>query len=413
MRVVHVGPPVARLGGPAGYLYELRRAGAGKNPSGIDVRFPPPAALAPRVSAGWVRRGREGLGRLKRVVFGPPPYYRPKESALRSERGEIHDMLEETARASLKDAAASLDLALDDATDTLFTHDPFCAEVVLEKRRAHQQVWMMVHCPMPLALYLAWSWGVPERDWRDILQFPDVAMWIGRELDVWRQVDRLLLPCPEAGEELERIDPRFGTASRRVEYLLTGASAPEAAEARSKRNLPHGPVGLFLGNAQPYRGLDRLLEAIRLVPPALPGVVAVAGPSRETIARHPRILSLGRVTDVFGLLREVDFVINVNRFSLFDLSTIEAAEAGKPLLLHRVGGNKTFQALGAGAVMLADLAPRTIAAGLEAMFSMKQDQMKALGERSRQCYLAHLTSDRLWARHVELYQEAASLVGRA
>ena len=78
----------------------------------------------------------------------------------------------------------------------------------------------------------------------------------------------------------------------------------------------------------------------------------IAGASRGTPASHPRLHQLGVVRDVTDLLDAIDVVVNVNRFSLFDLSTIEAAAAGLPMLLHATGGNLAFKRLGAGAVMI-------------------------------------------------------------
>jgi glycosyltransferase involved in cell wall biosynthesis len=117
------------------------------------------------------------------------------------------------------------------------------------------------------------------------------------------------------------------------------------------------------------------------------------------------------VSDVGVLLMAVDVVINVNRFSLFDLSTIEALEAGRPLLLTPVGGNLAFEGLGAGAVMLDAVEPAAIAAGLRAVFDMAPAARAALGARSRACYETHLTPRHLRQRHVDLYDAAAATTG--
>ena len=38
---------------------------------------------------------------------------------------------------------------------------------------AGQQVWMMCHGIVPMVLYLAWSWALPEVDWRELVEYPD------------------------------------------------------------------------------------------------------------------------------------------------------------------------------------------------------------------------------------------------
>ncbi len=111
--------------------------------------------------------------------------------------------------------------------------------------------------------------------------------------------------------------------------------------------------------------------------------------------------------DVAALLASVDFLINVNRFTLFDLSTIEALQAGRPLLLHAVGGNRTFERLGAGAMMISDLQPRTIAGSLLHMGTLDRSRLDALGRQSRACWESQLTPHHMWERHLALYDEIA------
>src|SRR4030095_13178690 len=135
--------------------------------------------------------------------------------------------------------------------------------------------------------------------------------------------------------------------------------------------------------------------------------IAVAGPPTSKVPQHPRMRALGRVDDIAALFASVDFLINVNRFSLFDLSTIEAAEAGKPFLLHAVGGNRAFERIGAGCVMLRDLAPATVASGLTHMASLEQSMLLAMGRQSRECWERQLTPRHMWERHLALYDAAA------
>src|SRR6266850_1065620 len=350
MIVAHVGPPLARTGGPAGYLYQLQSAAAEAPASRHDVRFPvarPAATPASQRSDVW-----SVLGRVKRALFGEPDFYRPPQEDLAARGGNIDRMMRELTDRIRADTAASLDAAAD--ADVILTHDSFSTEAALEGRRAGQRIWMMCHAVTPIGLYAAWSWGVPEAGWQSLLALPDVSWWCDWELGVWKQVDGVIIPC-----------------------------------------------------AEPYRGFDALVEAVHLLPLDADVGVAVAGPDPGKVPPHPLLRPLGRVEDVGALLASVDFLINVNRFTLFDLSTIEAAQAARPLLLHAVGGNRTFERLGAGCIMLDDLEPRTIVERLTEIAALDRASLDELGRKSRACWERQLTPLHMWERHLALYDDIA------
>ena len=414
MRIAHIGPPLARRGGPAGYLLQLSiaadRYGA---QSGHSTTFPcveTPVA-APPPSFG--DRVRARLRPLKRALVGEPTFYRPSLEELRRTGGAVDALLTGSIHGVRADAAASIDAALAADVDVLVAHEAAVAERLLDVRHPGQQVWLMMHAPMPLGLDMTWSWSVPEWDWDEILDLPDVQHWVRWELGVASAADRLITACPEAVAELARADARF--ARLPFEYVLTGAEGRERgfpaesrAQLRARWQLPvDQPIALFLSSPLPYRGLDVLVDAAAMLPASVPGVIAIAGASRGTPRQHPRLRHLGMVRDVTDLLHAVDFVVNVNRFSLFDLSIIEAAEAGQPMLLHATGGNNRFHQLGAGALMLPDLEVATVADGLERCFTMSTESRAELGRASRRCYDAHLTLQHLWCGHAALYDRAS------
>jgi hypothetical protein len=208
MRVAHVGPPLARQGGPAGYLYQLQRAAADAGVVG-RVSFP---MTAPRLAAKRVpvtERVRARLGVVKRALVGAKAPYRPSDEILSAEHGHVERVMRDACRSIVDEANASIGAARVGSPDVFFCHDAPTAARCLELRAPGQHVWLMVHNPMPLALYLVWNWGVPEREWREVMTYPDVRRWTAWELDVWRAVDRLVLPCPEALEEMGRIEVAY------------------------------------------------------------------------------------------------------------------------------------------------------------------------------------------------------------
>jgi glycosyltransferase involved in cell wall biosynthesis len=411
MIVVHVGPPTGRLGGPPGYLHQLKTAASTDPHPRHDVRFPatssgPRPSLTPSPTISTFTR-------IQRKLFGPK-FYRPSPSEMSRAGGVVDRMLREMAADLRADVEPSLMHALAEA-DVIFTHDTFSAEDALAQRRRGQHVWMMCHGVTPIALYAAWSWALPEADWRTLMDLADVQSWTAWELDVWRRVDRFILPCAEAADSFLSIDARLTAAFDRAEYILSGASTPPAqsADAFSGDDLGaqdgHTRVGLYLGSPEPYRGFDALMAGVNRLSRDANVLIAVAGPAPDKVPAHPKVRALGRVDDVAPLLDAVDFLINVNRFSLFDLSTIEATQAGKPLLLHAVGGNRAFQRLGAGCVMLDDLEPDTIANRLSSMAAMDDASLVALGRRSRACWETLLTPRHMWERHLAFYDTVSGV----
>ncbi|MDX1996905.1 MAG: glycosyltransferase family 4 protein [Thermoanaerobaculia bacterium] len=410
MKIAHVGPPRARTGGPAGYLWELAQVAV------LDERFTvsfpdeaPPQRPTPPPS--WIQRGRASLGKLKRCVFGAPTFRRHALEDLREPGGAAAELLAAAETLSHAEVAPSLEAALVNA-DVLFAHDAWTADRLLARRRPGQDVWLFLHAPFPLGFFQVWSFGRPDLPWQTIAELTDVRAATERELATFRAVDRLILPCAEAGDEFLRFDSRFAEPLARAEFLPTGAAGPnrrfpaeDRVRLRRRFGLPEAaPIALFLGNDQPYRGLDTLLDALPALAPG-PGLVAVAGPAPDRLPTHPRLRALGRVTAVADLLAAVDFVINVNRFSLFDLSTIEALAAGSPLLLHATGGNRAFGRLGAGCRMFPDLAPETIARALDGLFRLDEFERQRLADASRACWVEHLSPAVWWRRHAELYRQ--------
>jgi glycosyltransferase involved in cell wall biosynthesis len=424
VKIAHLGSHIGQQGGPPGYLLQLRRAFDAFGTGGCEVTLPPPKARASsRPAPTAMARLLQSLRRIRRHVVGAPAVYRPAAEAVIRRGGPIDAFMATAWRDIQSGGRESVDQGVSANADILFAHDAPTAELALEHRQRGQRVWLFMHTPMPLALYLSWCWGVPEAAWQEVARWPDVEEWCRRERDVIQQVDEVLLPCPEAHEEFARVDARFAEALRRATFLMTGAIGParswpdaSRADVRHRFGLPVDvPIALYVGNAQPYRGLDALLESIRLMPGVseVPGVVAIAGPSIETIALSRRLHALGPVSEVADLLFAVDGVINVNRFSLFDLSTIEALEAGCPLLMHRTGGNKTFARLGAGALIIDDIAPATIARALTRFFTTDAEARRLMGRASRAAYDNHTTLRQLRDRHISLYTRPLAMVREA
>ena len=210
MRIAHVGPPLMRTGGPAGYLLELRRQADETDDDGRhQVRFPELSSRPPvrRRSSLSIDR----LRRWKRAIVGPPRFYRPSPDEMRRERGVIDDLLTRAAEDSVA------------LSPTVFRAS--CRRLLRARRtrrggdEGESGRWRsLAHGAFPHAhgsLSRLELGRTRNRPWEEIASLPDVKRWIEKELEIWRLVDRVVLPCPEALDELVRVDPRFADAARR------------------------------------------------------------------------------------------------------------------------------------------------------------------------------------------------------
>ena len=151
MKIAHIGPPLARSGGPAGYLYQLQRAAHSRVSDSLQVLFPPPASPA----ALWpgptrVQRARHLLGRWKRQLLGPPQSAASLGSNPAERRGGIDRMLKSVVHACVEEATPSLSPALaENGADILFVHDIFCADFLIRQRNltSGYGLWRITPCP--------------------------------------------------------------------------------------------------------------------------------------------------------------------------------------------------------------------------------------------------------------------------
>ena len=110
MRIAHIGPPLARRGGPAGYLWQLKTAADSASADPRHALTFPPHEIPPAPPRPSVRsRVRNVTGNVKRALLGPPTFYRPSPDDVRREGGAIDGLLRGSAQSSCTESAVSID----------------------------------------------------------------------------------------------------------------------------------------------------------------------------------------------------------------------------------------------------------------------------------------------------------------
>ena len=131
-----------------------------------------------------------------------------------------------------------------------------------------------------------------------------------------------------------------------VEVFRPGDQSAARAAAAYPGGWPTEPVLLFVGNLVSVKGIDVLLRALALVPPARLVVVG-AGPERARLARQAAALGLSDRVAFLGPLpqaalpnwyRAADLFVLPSRSEGVPNVLLEAGACGTPWVASRVGG---------------------------------------------------------------------------
>jgi UDP-glucose:(heptosyl)LPS alpha-1,3-glucosyltransferase len=127
----------------------------------------------------------------------------------------------------------------------------------------------------------------------------------------------------------------------KIVVIHNGVDATEFKPSAEARGLIRNQLGLaeddytllFVGTGFRRKGLDYAIEAVDRVPSAR---LVVAGEGRAR--PHPRVLMLGRRTDVSHLYAAADAFIFPTLYDPFPNATLEAMASGIPIIVSRIAG---------------------------------------------------------------------------
>ena len=133
----------------------------------------------------------------------------------------------------------------------------------------------------------------------------------------------------------------YGVPAPKIAVVHNGVDANEFKPSAEARSLIRNQIGLsdaeymvlFVGTGFRRKGLDYAVAAVDRVPSAK---LVVAGEGRARV--HPRVLHLGRRTDVGHLYAAADALILPTLYDPFPNVTLEAMASGIPIIVSRIAG---------------------------------------------------------------------------
>lgn len=235
---------------------------------------------------------------------------------------------------------------------------------------------------------LAWERAV-NRGWLDPTEDIDAFQQrrYGRRIEILkaqrarevRRMDRIIVPS----HYLREMVIGWGAPPERVQVILN-ALAPKAAgsvvaraEARAQLGLVPGPLLLTVARLVPWKGTDRLIQAVAAVPDVRL-LVAGDGPdearlrasvNRERLAE--RVQFLGRVPrETLALyFRAVDYTVLYSGYEGLSHTLLESLLAGTPVIASDKGGNPEVVTHGVNGLLVPYADGDALTAALRTAFS--------------------------------------------
>lgn len=183
------------------------------------------------------------------------------------------------------------------------------------------------------------------------------------------------------------------------------------ADVLAAHDVQEGFVVLSTGRLAEQKGLEYLVRAAALLPPApvvtilLAGDGPLAGTLTQLAARlgvAQRVRFLGFTSQVGDLLAACDLVVLPSLWEGLSVSLLEAMAAGKPIVTTTIGSNVEVTAAGTCAVLVPPKDPAALAAAIMSLAG-DRDRRASLGAAAREMQVRRYTLDRMLDAYMTEY----------
>ncbi len=238
-----------------------------------------------------------------------------------------------------------------------------------------------------------------------------------------RLVGRVLrLTSARASSQVLGVSPDLVAAARRLGVPATVMAVPAPAHrlpardrdtAREELGIPAGaPLVLCLARLAPQKNLDLLLDAAARTgtgPHDPRYLIAGDGPERDRLqqridAERLPVRLLGRREDIPDLLAAADLAVSTSRWEGSSLAVQEILQAGLPLVLTDVGGNRVL--VGEAALLVPPDDAGTVADEVRRLARDRRARTE-LGRAARQWAAGRPGADQIADRLEQMYRRLA------
>ncbi len=372
------------VGGPAGYLYNLREGLKRVNEQDFFIEFLPDKpqnsgfkAQLKRIGAiSWVT-GNHIYKTLKHYFYI---------------RAQIR-----------KQEECTIDLKQYDAIHFHTTLDLYRMRAYLEHYNG--KVLLSPHSPVPLFVELLEKMGILGK----------IDLYVRARLEeidrhAFMRADNILFPCGYSDEAYENLWPQYRKIKEDKRdsfiYLLSGVNAKETTcsrkEFRGKWGIPEDAFVIgYVGRHNKTKGYDKLLSLGTKMLKDNTQLYFLIGGEEAPMKGLPcdRWIETGWLRNPQDLLNAADVFVLLNETTFFDLVLLEAISLGVPIVASNTGGNKLFK--GEPGIRLFDDAESCISE-IEKIMSMRSDEIALLRKENSELYRAFFSIEIFAEQYIKL-----------
>lgn len=131
--------------------------------------------------------------------------------------------------------------------------------------------------------------------------------------------------------------------NQQIEYILSGAQKKYGKLVDTTKLIDNSKINLmFIGRRNKIKGFDILINTFNEISQYRDDLNLILIGSGEKVV-HKNIIDIGFSDNPIGWYNSVDYLVNVNRQSYFDLSIIEALSTGVPIIMSHNNGHNYYK----------------------------------------------------------------------
>ncbi len=296
--------------------------------------------------------------------------------------------------------------------DELFNYIPTFLEQLYDFQRGEETSYDLIHSHYWLSggvgMELSREWDIPHLTTFHTLAKTKLRARAGEhepqlrldtEALVMSDSDGIVVSTEDEKQDIVRL---YDTPSDKVEVVPAGVnletfSPMDRADARSALGIEEQNVLLYVGRIEPLKGLDILLQAVRLLERGERLRVLIVGGSPGSDSELDRLKKLAAELGIGGSVtftgsipqRELpayysaaDVFVLPSYAESFGLAALEAMACGTPVVVSRVGGLKSFVASGETGYLVPRRCPESFAQRLDVLLE-NPDLKDTMGDAAR------------------------------